>query len=199
MDKLAKKIADCLKAKIEGMGVDNITGNDLVEFGMWTDIIKDMACFDKDMRIIEAMDEAEENEEKMGYIEEFEDYPERRYYRGQPRSKTSGRYMKRGDGRRGYEDMMYYGDMEHMRDMDRHDMHRMYYAGDSRSETARRGYMETKEMHKDNSPEAKQKKMRELEKYVMELGGDITDMIADASPEERAMLKNKMQTLVSKL
>lgn len=192
MDKLAKKIADCLKAKIEGMGVDNITGNELVELGMWTDIIKDMACFDKDMRIIEAMDEAEGGE-AMGYIEEFEDYPERRYYRGQPRSKTSGRYMKRGDGRRGYEEM------EHMRDMDRYDMDRMYYAGDSRSETARRGYMETKEMHKDNSPEAKQKKMRELEKYVMELGGDITDMIADASPEERAMLKNKMQTLVSKL
>ena len=64
MYKLAEKIADCLKAKIEGIGIDNITGNDLAELGMWTDIIKDIACFDKDMRIIEDMDEAEENDDK---------------------------------------------------------------------------------------------------------------------------------------
>ena len=30
--------------------------------------------------------------------------------------------------------------------------------------------------------------MHELESYIQELSGDITDMIHDASPEERQML-----------
>ena len=63
MHNLAKKIADCLKIKVEAMGIENIEGQDLVELGMWVDIIKDIACYDKDMRIIKAMDEAEEDEE----------------------------------------------------------------------------------------------------------------------------------------
>ena len=144
MHKLAEKMADCLKAKVEGMGIDNIEGAALEELGKWVDIIKDIACYDKDMRIIKAMDEAEENEEKMKYIEEYEDYPEiddgRRGYRGQPRSKTSGRFMSRGDGRRsnrgrrGYEEPWdeMYDEMEYYRDMDRNGkngMNRMYYSG----------------------------------------------------------------------
>ena len=34
MHKLAEKIADCMKAKIEARGIDNIEGQDLVELGM---------------------------------------------------------------------------------------------------------------------------------------------------------------------
>lgn len=125
MHKLAEKIADCMKAKIEGMGIDNINGQDLVELGMWTDIIKDLVCYDKDKKIIETMDEAEESEEAMKYIEMYEDYPERKGYRGQPRD-SRGRYMSRR-GRRGYEEPMYrmsvedykMHEPEYWRDLDR--------------------------------------------------------------------------------
>ena len=114
-----------MKAKIEGMGIDNINGQDLVELGMWTDIIKDLVCYDKDKKIIEAMDEAEESEEAMKYIEMYEDYPERKGYRGQPRD-SRGRYMSRR-GRRGYEEPMYrmsvedykMHEPEYWRDLDR--------------------------------------------------------------------------------
>lgn len=254
MHKLAEKIADCMKAKIEAKGIDNIEGQDLVELGMWTDIIKDLVCYDKDKKIIEAMDEAEESEEAMKYIEMYEDYP-RRGYRGQPRSKTSGRFMSRRDGRRNYEEPMYYSmtpEMYHMypseyyRDMDREDMGRMYYSGgpsssnassmsgqsssgmnsasgnrgytdsrqsdggnyssrmqrdgrEGRSGDARRGYMETKEMHKGNSAEDKQHKMKELENYMKELSTDVTEMIEGASSEEKNMLKNKLQVLMQKI
>lgn len=144
MHKLAEKIADCLKAKVEGMGIDNIEGAALEELGKWVDIIKDIACYDKDMRIIKAMDEAEENEEKMKYIEEYEDYPEfemRRGYRGQPRD-SRGRYMsRRGRGRMGYEEPMTYRMTPDMyrqmpidwdRDVDR-EFGRMYYSGSGSS------------------------------------------------------------------
>jgi hypothetical protein len=139
MHKLAEKIAECMKAKVEGMGIDNIEGQDLVELGMWTDIIKDLVCYDKDKKIIEAMEEAEDSEESMKYIEMYEDYPEmRKGYRGQPRSE-SGRFISRGDGRRsnrgrrGYEMpmMMYdeeWDEMQRNRDMDRN-MGKMYYGG----------------------------------------------------------------------
>ena len=149
MHKLAEKMADCLKAKVEGMGIDNIEGAALEELGKWVDIIKDIACYDKDMRIIKAMDEAEENEEKMKYIEEHEDYPERRYYDNY-RYKTSGRFAPKGKGsympRRGYEEPPYWHmtpDMYHdwdntteaerMRDLDRPSMNRMYYSGSGSS------------------------------------------------------------------
>ena len=132
MHKLAEKIADCLKAKVEGKGIDNIEGQDLVELGMWTDIIKDLVCYDKDKKIIEAMDEAEESEEAMKYIEMYEDYPERRGYRGQRRD-SRGRYMS--SRRMGYEephimtaDMYHDYTPEMLRDMDR-ESGRMYYSG----------------------------------------------------------------------
>jgi len=266
MHKLAEKIADCMKAKVEGMGIDNIEGQDLLELGMWTDIIKDLVCYDKDKKIIEAMEEAEDSEESMKYIEMYEDYPEmRRGYRGQPRD-SMGRYTSRRGrrgGRRGYEEMPFLEeppylmtpemyrehDPEYWRDMDRNTMGRMYYteggtggsmatrtqggqsnSGNSsqsmsggtssmggnrgyeesygnrggnqggrdsregRSGERRKGYMEAKEMGKD-----KQSKMKELEEYMKELSTDVTEMIGDASPEEKSMLKTKMQTLLQKI
>ena len=223
MHKLAEKIADCLKAKIEGIGIDNINGQDLVELGMWTDIVKDMICYDKDKRIVEAMDEAEDSEEAMRYIEMYEDYP-RKGYRGQRRD-SRGRYMS-NRGRRGYESRMMpemydYSDMEYMRDMDR-DYGKMYYTdgmngnsrggsssgmsnggnrgySESRYDRARRGYEETKSMHKDNSPESKQMKMKSLEDYMKSLAEDVTEMVNEMSPEEKSLMKQKMSVLMQKI
>ena len=214
MHKLAEKIADCLKAKIEGIGIDNISGQDLVELGMWTDIVKDMICYDKDKRIVEAMDEAEDAEESMKYIEMYEDYPmhSRKGYRGQPRD-SRGRYM-----RRRYTEPMHmmpnndwdWDNMQMDRDMDR-EHGKMYYTepmtmrndnqthSESRYDRARRGYEESKAMHKGNTAEDKQHKMKELENYMKELSADVTDMISDMSQEEKSLLKSKMQVLMQKI
>lgn len=70
---------------------------------------------------------------------------------------------------------------------------------ESRYDRAKRGYEETKSIHKDNSAESKQMKMKELENYMKELSTDVTEMIMDASPEEKSMLKNKMQVLMQKI
>lgn len=199
-----------MKAKVEAKGIDNIEGQELVELGMWTDIIKDLVCYDKDKKIIEAMDEAEESEEAMKYIEMYEDYPERKGYRGQPRD-SKGRYMSRR--RMGYEEHMRMmpemnreHDAEYYRDMDRTDG-RMYYSGsgsqggsqgrdsrEGRSGQMRRSYIESKENGKD-----KGEKMKELENYMKELSTDVTEMISDASPEEKTMLRQKLQMLTQKI
>lgn len=70
---------------------------------------------------------------------------------------------------------------------------------EGRSGMSRRTYMETKELHADNSAESKQAKMKELEKYMGELSSDLTEMIAGASNEEKTMLKTKLQTLTQKI
>ena len=213
MHKFAKQIMECVKTKVEAMGIDNIEGQHLEELEKWTEIAKNIVCYDKDYSIVEAMKEAE-NEDNMRAIEMYEDYPERRYYDNY-RYKTSGRFAPKGKGfympRRGYDEPPYYHmnpDMyrehtpEYYRDMDRMDG-KMYYTEpitmESRYDKAKRGYEESKMTHKENTPESKQAKMKDLEMYLKELSEDVTQLIADATPEERSMVKNKMQVLTQKI
>ena len=161
--------------------------------------------------------------------EEYGEDDGRRYYdnyrymrTGRFAPKGRGTYMPR----RGYETPIEYHmtpemyrehDPEYYRDMDR-DMGRMYYTetgmsgntGNSsrtgmrdgregRSGMSRRSYMQTKEMHPDNSQESKQAKMKELEKYMSDLGVDMAEMIKDMTPEERTLAKTKLTTLVQKM
>ena len=63
-----------------------------------------------------------------------------------------------------------------------------------RAAIRRRMYMEGKEKHKDTNSQ-----LKELEAYLQELSSDITEMIKDASPEERATLHQKMSTLANKI
>lgn len=65
---------------------------------------------------------------------------------------------------------------------------------EGRSGQSRRGYMEAKEQGKD-----KQEKMKNLEEYMRELGSDVSEMIEGASPEEKSLLKQKMQVLMQKI
>lgn len=155
-------------------------------------------------------------------------YDSWRYASGRFAPKGRGSYMPRSSGRRGYEEPPYYHmtpemmrehDPEYWRDLDRHegrlyfsepipssdmkhDMRKTERMKDSREGKAgemRRGYMEAKEIHTDNTPESKQAKMRELEKYMRSLSDDLTEAIDGASNEEKTMLKTKLQTLVQKI
>lgn len=63
-----------------------------------------------------------------------------------------------------------------------------------RSPMSRKMYMEAKHMNKDKATQ-----LRELEKYMQELSQDITEMIADASPEEKQYLEKKITALASKI
>lgn len=215
MHKWAKQIMECVKAKVDGIGIDNFEGQNLDDLKDFTEIAKNIACFDKDYRIVEAMEKSEDNEDIMRMLEQYEDYPDRRYY--DHYRYANGRFAPKGRGtRRGYEEPPYYhmpvnyNDMEYMRDMDK-DMGRMYYTepvvsdnGSSHTiesgyDRAKRNYTETKEMHKNNTPEDKEHKMKALDGYIKELGGDITQLIGDMTAEERNLMRTKLSTLVSKL
>lgn len=211
MHKWAKQIMECVKAKVEAIGLDSFEGQNLDDLKDFTEIAKNIACFDKDYRIVEAMEKSEDNEDIMHMLEQYEDYPDRRFY--DHYRYANGRFAPKGKGtyRRGYEEPPYmhmYPEAEHMRDMDR-DYGKMYYTepmtgntqhmSESGYDRAKRNYTETKEMHKANTPEDKEHKMKSLDSYTKELASDITGMVADMSAEEKNLLRTKLSTLVSKI
>lgn len=204
---MIEKLSEAAKYEID-KGIECI---DAEEMGKVTDMIKDLAEAEYYAKISKAMEESEYGKE----YDEYGAYDEPRYYRGQPRD-SRGRYM-----RRGYEmtpEMYHMYPAEHYRDMDK-EYGRMYYTEggsnmgsdsvssnssrmysemgrdrrEGRSGQSRRTYMESKETHKD-----KGEKMKDLESYMKDLSEDVTEMIHDATPEEKAMLKNKMQVLMQK-
>ena len=192
------------------------------ELGAVIDMIKDLAEAEYHSHIVKAMKEAEEDEEaEEKYMlktlkDEYGEDDGKRYY-DMWRYK-SGRFAPKGRGtRRGYIDMPYHmtpdmyreHDPEYYRDMDRREG-KMYYTEpitmsgirdhrEGKSGISRRTYMEAKEMHRGNTPDDKQHKMKELENYMGELSSDITEMINDASAEEKSLLKTKLQTLAQKI
>ena len=173
MHKWAKQIMECVKAKVDGIGIDNFEGQNLGDLKDFTEIAKNIACFDKDYRIVEAMEKSEDNEDIMRMLEQYEDYPDRRFYDNYRYMRT-GKYAPKGKGsyigRRGYIEPPYlhmypdysdYDDMgklTDMRDMDR-GIGRMYFTEpvsgttpsdmempESNYDRAKRNYTETKEM-----------------------------------------------------
>lgn len=208
------------------------------EMGAVIDMIKDLACAEKDAREAKEMqkedeeDEAEEKYMKMKmkeehadeyrrYMDEYGDDGERRFYDNY-RYKSSGRFAPKGRGsympRRGYDEPPYYHmmpedykahDAEWYRDMDRKSKNVMYYSEpvrmdgmkheESRYDKAKRGYEETKAIHKGNTPEDKQITMREAEKMLNVVFDEIDEMLEDAPQELKNMVKTKGMTRFQKI
>lgn len=206
------KMQECLTEKAVSeleKGIENV---DTSEMGEVVDMIKDLAEAEYRSIISKAMKKADEEEEEYdkellrNLKAEYGEESGRRYY-DQYRY-ANGRFAPKGRGtRRGYEEPPYYhmpvnyNDMEYMRDMDK-SQGKMYYTepmSESNYDRAKRNYTETKEMHKNNTPEDKEHKMKALDGYIKELGGDITQLIGDMTAEERNLMRTKLSTLVSKL
>ena len=205
---MIEKLAECAEKQFDN-GIESV---DTAEMGQVTDMLKDLAEAMYYRTLTKAMDDSDPEE----IMEMFERYGDggRRYY--DHYRYADGRFAPKGRGtyRRGYDEPPYYHmtpemyrSMENYRDMDRRDG-RMYYTEpsmnsgvhtESRYDMAKRNYTESKELHRGNTPEDKEQKMKELEKYLREIGSDIAELISDASPEEKALMKNKLSTIVTKL
>ena len=200
---MIEKLSECAKSEMES-GIENV---DTCEMGKVVDMMKDLSEAMYYRTLTKAMDESTSEET----LEMFERYGDGRRFYDKYRY-ADGRFAPKGRGtyRRGYDEPYYHmnPDMyrehepEYWRDMDRKDG-KMYYTEpitmESRYDKAKRGYEESKMAHKENTPEHKQAKMKDLEMYLKELSEDETQLLADATPEERSIVKNKMQVLTQKL
>ena len=207
------KMVECLTEKTLSeldKGIENVNTEEMSEA---VDMIKDLCEAEYKAVIVKSMKKADEEEEEYNkellraLKDEYGEEGGRRYY-DEYRYKTTGRFAPKGKGsyvgRRGYEEPPYYH-MYPERDMDR-EYGRMYYTEPTATHTsesgydrAKRMYTETKEMHKANTPEDKEHKMKSLDRYTKELASDITGMVADMSAEEKNLLRTKLSTLVSKI
>ena len=173
MHDMIEKLSECAKCEMD-KGIENI---DPCEMGQVTDMMKDLAEAMYYRTLMKSMEESSADEtmemfERLGDGRRF--YDNYRY--------SNGRFAPKGRGtRRGYDEPPYfhmtpemYRGMEHDRDIDRN-YGRMYYTEPATSgmnmtesgyDKAKRHYTETKEMHKANTAEDKEHKMKSLENYM---------------------------------
>ena len=163
---------DALVAQVQNQ-LGHLASVDAKELGEVVDMIKDLSESIYYCTVTEAMEESAKHPTAMYYTE-------RPYY-------PSFRDMDKETGRMYYsEPGMMYTEREYPLTL------RDYREG--RSPMSRKMYMESKELHHDKAVQIK-----ELEKYVQELGSDITEMIRDASPEEKQLLAQRIATLAQKI
>ena len=227
MHKFAEKIMECVKSKVEARGIDNVSYEEAKELGEWVDIAKDIVCYDKDMRLIEAMDE----EEKYGEMEY------RMGYRGRD---SKGRFVHRqGRGRSaGYTPYVHmmppfvdgmYDEYDGMMPED----YRMGYSdgrggrsgnsgnygnsGGQESNSGRYGYSEgnrggsrrgeTYDRYRDNRRhytdtkdlESKKKMDESMKEYMDDAMDSMKEMWKDADPQLKQSMKAELTKLVQQL
>lgn len=189
---MKNKLLEAIEKEING----NLEYANTQELGEAVDMVKDLSEAIYYCTITEAM------EDKSSYGSGH--YPTTHYY-GEtiygdydqrhlpPMRYTDGRntmYMDGGQGSRG--SSRYYDDTS-----TRYSMYDRGYPSlpynDDRVLTSKRRYMDSR-AHSD-----KQSQMRELEQYTQELATDLTDMIKDASPEEKQLLQQKISMLATKI
>lgn len=204
------KMIECLtkKALCElDKGIENVNTE---EMGEAVDMIKDLCEAEYKAVIVKSMKKADEEEEEYdkellrSLKAEYGEESGRRFY--DHYRYANGRFAPKGKGtyRRGYEEPPYmhmYPEAEHMRDMDR-DYGKMYYTepvNESGYDRAKRNYTETKEMHSGTTPEDKEQRMKALDKYIKTVANEIIKIVSDnATAEEKSLIKNNMNNLMSK-
>lgn len=207
MHKIAMEMGKWAMEQAKAHGFDNITSQEWDDLKDCMEIVKCAVCADKDYRIVEAMDEAEEEEKFMG----------RMGYRGRARN---GRFVHRsGRGRSaGYTPYLHM--MED--DMDDYDMYdempypmtgyRMGYTkGNGRMdgiETRRPSrYGESYDRYSDRrrhyheSGDADSKKR--MEESIGEVFDDMENVVQDVwkemTPEQKQKYKTRMTQMVQKM
>lgn len=148
---------------------------DTKELGEVIDMIKDIAQTEYYCEIYKQMKDAEEESKHYYYTP-----MDRMYY---PRKEKS---EYRPNPWNGYEEEPYYDKdfiLSHMRD-----------EREGRSPVKRKMYMESKMSGSDST-----KSMKELESYLQDLTSDMMDLLEKASPEEKAMVQKKVNTLAAKI
>ena len=185
MDKLKnlkEKLVHCVESQVYG----DMNSVDAEELGEVVDMVKDLSEAIYYCTIVEAMEKKEDESIEPKY------YPVM-YYGGDSKRMYDDRDVTRVN-------RMYYDTPIYYNTPSRQDSNSSYYPmeirdyREGRSPMSRRTYMESKEMHQDKAVQ-----MKDLEKYLKELSEDITEMISDATPDEKTLLQQKLTTLANKV
>ena len=196
-----KHIKETLLGCIEGQ-MSHLDTVDTEELGDVVDMVKDLEEAIYYCTITKAMEEKSGNggDKEYHYYTEYR-HPERdidrengkMYYNMMPMTYTDqGKMYYNGGGSSSSTSGDHSGGSS--RNYSEYEYPMMRDKREGRSPMSRRTYMESKEMHQPKTTQ-----MKELEKYLQELSTDITEMIQDASPEEKSFLEKKISALATKI
>lgn len=209
-----KKMKETLITAVQGQ-LGNLAQANTHELGCAIDMIKDLSEAIYYCEIVDSMKEAAEEKEEMMKMMKYSGGSQQQQQQQSPQAMMY------------FHERVREPYFDEMRDMDRN-YGRMYYSegggsshggGNSsggsgngvrgyseptytsssdaytgRSGNRRRTYMESKRMNTDKNTHIK-----ELDAYAQELTSDILEMIHEAGPEEKQLLKKKMTELASKI
>ena len=193
---ILKSMKEQLTSCVQGQ-LGDISKADAHELGEAVDMIKDLAEAIYYCTITEAMEKEPAETPVNNNITYYTTPPtyynkmSPDYYRNMERNGGQMYYSTPGgnggnqSGGNGSGNTSYYTQMPYAQQRD---------PREGRAAIRRRMYMEGKQAHRDQKTQ-----LQELEAYLQELSSDVTEMIKDASPEERATLHQKMTTLASKI
>ena len=193
-----KQMKDKLVEAIEKQVNGNLEYANTEELGDAVDMVKDLSEAIYYCTITEAMND--KSQSKQGSHYPATHYYSEPMYRGYPDEYYTpmGEHYPvmyasgNGSSSNGMGGSRYYGDTS-TRYMMYSDSYPMLNPGSDRSSMVRKRYMEGK-MYNDKTSQ-----MKELEQYTQELTSDLTDMIKDASPEEKQLLQQKIALLAQKI
>ena len=209
-----KKMKETLVTAVQGQ-LGNLAQADTKELGCAIDMIKDLSEAIYYCEIVESMKEAAEEKEEMMKMMKYsggsgnnENYnpPAMMYFHERvrepyydpmrdmdwdhgrmyyPGGRSSGGNSSGNNSGNSNNSSRSYSEPSYMNERD---------AREGRSGERRRTYMESKQMNTDKNTHIK-----ELDAYAQELMNDVLDMIHEASPEEKQLLKKKMAELSQKI
>ena len=204
----AYRIHDMLEDVSEAASTELAKGTEQVntkEFGEVVDMIKDLTEAEKNKAeacyyntLIDAMENAD-------YGKDYDEYGpiERRGYRGRD---NMGRYTSRRSypmhdimydqrrdeymqGRMGYSNGAYGGGSRGSSSN--------YQPSNSRYGYSYDNYMRNRRNYSSTDPEDKQERMKMMQEYSNDLVGSLSKVMEDVSPEEKQMLKNNLNKIMS--
>lgn len=202
MEKL-KHMKECLVGMVEGQIYGNIDKVDAQELGAAVDMIKDLSEAVYYCTITKAMEEEEKTTEKgkhgiMYSTPTYRTYPYPiEMYDPRYRERYGNDMMySRGQGNGSYNpNGIQYSHEGIINSTTKDDMSAPQRDPmEGKSGRRRKKYMDGKHGVHD-----KGKQLQELEAYMQDLTSDLTEMIQDASPEERSLLQTKINILASKI
>lgn len=174
-----ESMKECLMSVVQGQ-MANLNQVDTQELGAAVDMLKDLEEAMYYCTITKAMKKEEDGERKINYYHDRDRDLDRDM--GRMYYSSSSYPSSYSSSSRNYQEQEYEVPFN-MRD-----------SREGRAPQSRRMYMESKELHKDQP-----QKMKDLEKYMQDLGQDIFEMIEDASPEEKKTLEKKISALATKI
>ena len=204
MHEMIEKLSEAAECEFS-KGIENV---DTCEMDKVVDMMKDLSEAMYYRTLTKAMQESD-TEEIMEMFDKYGDDGKRYYDMWRYKS---GRFAPKGSGTRlGYEEPPYYHmtpdqykehDPEYWRDLDRKDG-KMYYTEpitmESRYDKAKRMYTETKAKHNSGSVEDKQLTLKEGEKMLNVIIDELMEMVNDATPEMKNMIKTKGMSAMQKI